>query len=295
MSDTFTPGQNFEDAFAAFLTDQPPAQDTESPPKAEADASPAEAAPEQAPETAPAAEPVQEQVQEAEQVEEQAPEAEAAPEPAPESNQDLLNRLAEMLKQPAPKAEEPKQQAQPQQPAEEPVYTPEEQQFLQDYEKEWPDIVKAERLIRRGEYRAMVGYVFQEVAKELKPLLETVQTLAERNHLSDLKSSVSDYDVVREKVIDWVGTQPTYLQMAYKHVIENGTADEVTDLINRYKRESGAAPTPRPVAHRKTELPPATKQAAAALAPVGSKRSAVPQALDPQNFDQAFAEFADKV
>lgn len=294
MSETLNPSQNFEDAFAAFLTDQPPEplpkpEDTPAAPE-QAQESPVEAPPtsEQPQEAAPEAAP------EPETEPEQAPEVEQAPE-ASENNQDLLNRLAEMLKQPATKAEEPKQAQPAQQDDEPPLYTQEEQTFLQEYEKEWPDIVKAERLIRRGEYRAMVGYVFQEVAKELKPLLETVQTLAERTHLTDLKNTVSDYDVVRDKVIDWVGTQPAYLQTAYKHVIEQGTIDEVTDLINRYRRESGAAPTPRPTTTRKTELPPATKQAAAALAPVGSKRSAVPQALDPQNFDQAFAEFADKV
>ena len=119
---------------------------------------------------------------------------------------------------------------------------------------------------------------------------------SERTHLNDLHTSINDYDDVRDKVINWVGRQPAYLQAAYNHVIKQGTVDEVADLVNRYKLETGA-PTRAAPASRKTEteLPTATKQAAAALAPVSSKRSAVIAGQDPNDFESAFASFADKL
>lgn len=228
---------------------------------------------------------------------EEPPKAEDAPAPAPApqaDTEDVLQRLAKMMKE-AP-ASEPAPQPEVQEPA---IYTAEEQEFLKSYEKDWPDVSKAERLARRAEYKELVTYVFGEVAKSLSPIVDTVQTLAQRTHASDLRSSVTDYEDVRDKVIDWVETQPAYLQIAYKHVIQNGTVEDVADLVSRYKRETGVATapagdTPAPV-KKETELPSATKKAAAALAPVSSKRAAVVTSAEPDTFEDAFAAFASKM
>ena len=168
------------------------------------------------------------------------------------------------------------------------LYTQEEQTFLSEYEKDWPDVAKAEGLRRRAEYRDLVNHVFSEVAKELGPIAQTMRTLAERAQLTDLRDAVEDYDDVRDKVVDWVNNQPSYLQNAYKHVIQHGTPDEVADLVARYKKE--AAPVTPPVTPKKaeSELPTTTKQAVAALAPVSSKRSTVIVADDPNDFEGAF-------
>lgn len=211
------------------------------------------------------------------------------------SDDELLNRFARIVKEKAPAADEAHQVPSDQQ--QQPYYTDDEAKFLQDYEKDWPDVAKAEALRRRAEYRDLVGYVFQEVAKEIMPMMDMVRTVSERTHLSDLQSSVSDYDVVRDKVIEWANAQPPYLRAAYNHVIQQGTVDEVVDLIDRYKQATGSVQRTAAPASRKmeTELPTATKQAAAALAPVSSKRSAVIAGQDPNDFESAFASFADKM
>ena len=214
---------------------------------------------------------------------------------AAQDDEDLLNRLASLVKK-APAAAEPEPATQPAATAEpEPTFSQEEQDFLQEYERDWPDVARAEQLRRRAEYRDLVGYVFAEVAKELSPIMEMVQSISTRTHLQDLQEVVTDYDDVRDKVIDWVATQPTYLQSAYNHVIQSGTVDEVADLINRYKEASGVQIKPAGASKKETELPTATKQAAAALAPVSSKRSAVIQSGDPSDFESAFESFADKL
>jgi len=283
---------NFDDAFARLanleqpaLGEEPPKKPEEAPaadakPAAEAPAAddkpaepdkPAEAAP-----AAPAAAPV-----------------EAPKEPAPSDA--VLERLEKLLKpaEAAPAAPA----ATPEQPA--PMYSDDEASFLNNYVKEWPDVHRAEALIRRGEHQQLLSFVFNELAKEIRPLMETVQVLSQRTFLGDLTTKVADYDQVRDQVIDWVDTQPAYLQDAYKRVIENGSVEEIADLIGRYKREVGVpatqvaqAPAPK---KPDTELPPATKQAAAALAPVSSKRTVVPQAVDPTDFEAAFASFASKM
>ena len=208
--------------------------------------------------------------------------------PAPKaSDTDLLERLAALMDKPRTKEEPPA----PVEPEPE-MYTADEQTFLSEYEKDWPDVAKAESLKRRAEYRDLVNHVFSEVAKELTPLAQNMRALLERTQLSDIHAQVEDYDDVRDKVIDWVDTQPKYLQSAYKHVIQQGTPDEIADLVTRYKAEvAPAVPTVKPP-KKESELPPATKQAVASLAPVSSKRSTIVQATDPNDFEGAFAEAA---
>jgi len=226
------------------------------------------------------------------------PEAEAE-EPAPEPREDPVERLARLLAE-QNRAPEPQEAQQPEAQPEPEIYTAEEKKLLEDYRKDWPDVAKAEALSRRQEYHQLVQHVFTEVSKALMPINDTVQTLSERSHLQELESNVEDYGDIRDKVVEWVETQPAYLQNAYNHVIEQGTATEVVDLIERYRRETGAtAPTAAPpaTAPRKKErnLPEATKKAVASLAPVSSKRSVIPSRDDPNDFDGAFASFADKI
>jgi siderophore synthetase component len=140
-----------------------------------------------------------------------------------------------------------------------------------------------------------VGYVFQEVAKELSPLLGQVRNLSERAQLSDLQGRVENYAQDRDAVVEWAQKQPAYLRAAYNHVIQQGTVDEVADLITRFRQDTGAQRAAPAAAKPKTDLPAATKQAAAALAPVSSKRSAVIRGTDPNDFESAFEEFAGKL
>lgn len=221
------------------------------------------------------------------------PAAPAAPTAQPASD-DVLRRLADLVNKgpatpavPAPAPAAPVAEA----PA---LYTAEEESFLTSYQKDWPDVAKAEALVRRAEYRDLVGFVFREIAAQLNPLTQTVQVLSERTHFSDLTNTVTDYNDVRDKVVEWVDTQPVYLQVAYKHVIQQGTVEEVADLIGRYKQATGTALSPPAPVAKDPELPSATKQAAASLAPVSSKRSVVPQQDDPNDFESAFAQFASK-
>lgn len=216
---------------------------------------------------------------------------------APDPKEDMLEKLARLVAEREQHAVPQEQQMQPQAaPQAEPeYYTKDEVEFLSNYEKEWPDVSRAEAIRRRAEYKQLVGYVFSEVAKELSPLLSTVRTLSERTHLSDLQSRVENYAQDRDAVIDWVSKQPAYLQPAYRHVIQQGTVDEVADLISRYRQETGVQRAAPAATKPKTDLPAATKQAAAALAPVSSKRSAVIRGTDPNDFESAFEEFAGKL
>jgi hypothetical protein len=183
-----------------------------------------------------------------------------------------------------------------------PLYTEEEQQLIDAYRSDWPDIARAEALSRRQEYQQLLQFVFTQVQAAIGPISETVDVMSNQAHLQQLQTKITDYDDVRDKVVAWVEEQPAYLRAAYEHVITEGTAEEVADLVDRYRRENGIeAPKAKASTDKQqqqsqdTELPAATKKAAAGLAPVRSKRSTPSRSADPADFDAAFAEFAKKI
>lgn len=204
---------------------------------------------------------------------------------------------------------QPAQAAEP--PAEQPpMYNAAEQAQLAEYEKNWPDVAAAESLKRKGEYDALLRFVFGEVAKYVAPVQEQVRALGNSVHMTELKTLIPDHtDNLEAEVSSWVDTQPAYLQTAMKQVMQTGTPDEIADLIGRYRAATGAAPAApqagsaspappaaapaaTPAAPAKTELSSAAKQAAESLAPVSGDRSAVPQGEDTQDYDTAFARYA---
>lgn len=234
------------------------------------------------------------------------PAAPAAPAAPALNAEDVLARLADMV---GKKDEAP---AAPAAPAAEaaPMYTAEEETALAEYTKNWPDVAAAEALRRRAEYHDIFKFVFTEVANYTQPLFEQMRAMGNTLHTAELKEAVPDYSpAVESEVNTWIDTQPAYLQAPFKHVMQNGTSEEVADLIGRYRAATGtapaapapaapaaAAPAPAaaaPAAAPKTELSSAAKQAAESLAPVSGDRSAVPAAgEDTQDFDSAFARYA---
>jgi hypothetical protein len=211
------------------------------------------------------------------------------PEPAPTTQEpklasadDIAQAFAKVMRQDAPQPEVQQHQAQ--------VYSSEETAFLHAFATEWPDPARAMQIQLRATVAQLVPYIFAEVAKTIQPVMEIAQAMGERAQLDDLRSHVNDYDDIRDGVVSWVDKQPAYLQPAYKHVIEQGTLEQVTDLIERYRKDTGTvAKSAEPAQTTKdAELSPAAKQAAARLAPVSSKRSTPTAPTDALDFDGAF-------
>lgn len=231
--------------------------------------------------------------------------AAAEPAPAPATADEIVKGLADLLKQQPAPAAQPEAQPQAQEQEQAPLYSQEEISTLSDYEKNWPDVAQAESLKRRAEYHDLMKFVFSEVEKHTRPLFEQLRTVGNTLHMGELKQAVPDYsESLEAEVAAWVDTQPAYLQGAYKQVMQQGTSDEVADLIGRYRAATGTAPAPAPASAApqvpapapakpaQTELSSAAKQAAESLAPVSGDRSQVPQGEDPMDFASAFARYA---
>ena len=176
--------------------------------------------------------------------------------------------------------------------------------LVQQVEKDFPDVARAQAIVRRAEYHQVVRHIFNEVEKanaakdaQLAPFLQLVQNLAERTHVGDLRTVVPDYDKLDPaKLHAWVETQPAYLKGAYDQVLTRGTAADVKDLVARFYAETGMKqPTtivdPK-VAAAAAAAETARKKAITALTPVASSRAGPPAGEAPHDFDGAFSEFA---
>ena len=211
----------------------------------------------------------------------------------------IIDRLADLLDKrlpPAPPAEPAADQ-----PDEPPVYTPEEQEAVEAYRKEWGDVARGEGLIRRAEYGVLMSHIYKEVAAVLGPMRNTLAALASDARVEDLTTTLGvpnadDYLALRTKVTTWVEEQPEWLRSTYNEVMTKGSVDQIKDLVAIYRKSTGdgaSAATP-PAVDKATELPPATKQAVDALAPVsGGVRTVIsPSGSEPQSFDDAFDRYA---
>lgn len=227
----------------------------------------------------------------------------ASAEPSPEAVdwkarfEELEARTKEQAAAPTP---EPAAQPEP----ELPVYTDEEKSFIAQYEKDWPDITKAEALKRKAEYQYLVKHVFSEVNRVWGPLLErgsaAAETVAENETINYIRSTHDDYDEsLYNDVHKWVAGLTGIRRKIAEATITEGEPQDVIDLITEFKTATGrkprvvadAAPAPAsaPVASV-TEISAAAKKAASAMSVVDSKRTVVVQATDPNDFDGAWDE-----
>lgn len=182
---------------------------------------------------------------------------------------------------------------------EEPMYSSDEVESLKKYKDEWGEVMKGEALIRRGEYKELTEYIFNQVFEAISPLIRYVQDRSPRDQYRDLKSEIEDYDDVRDKAVDWVKTQPAFLQATYNEVIEKGSVEQVAELIRHFKEttnygKTAPAQTAAKPDVRKVEkkADPDVKRAANALKLVQTKQSNKAGSADPNDFDSAFDEFA---
>jgi hypothetical protein len=208
---------------------------------------------------------------------------EAAAAAAQQAEDDRLAKIIKAVKGDEPKRPEPA-------PAPTPaLYSDDDVKVLTQMETDFPDVAKAMMIHGRAMVAQVTQHIFAEMSKVLGPKLAAYDEMLDRSHARALHERVPDYDTVRLKVLEWVGKQPAYLQGGYTHVIENGTDDEVTDLIERFRKDTGVVkPAPAAPAKPASELSPAAKKAVAALAPVPAKRSSVAAPVSPEDFEGAF-------
>lgn len=179
------------------------------------------------------------------------------------------------------------------------LYTEEEQALLKKHlETDWPEVARGEALVRRGEYQQLLTHIFSEVKRVYDPLIQ--RTLASADHVessemvTEIRRGHADYsDTLHDQVVTWAGTLTGMKKLVAEKVIEEGSPQDVVDLITEFKTATGkttataATPTTavKPTTGNVTDISEAAKKAAKAMGVVEGKRTAAVAVEDPNDFE----------
>lgn len=172
----------------------------------------------------------------------------------------------------------------------------EQVKLLKTYEEEWPEVAKAAELRTQMAISQAVGALVTQLRQELTPVVQHYVKSQGSNHFGAIKAAHEDFDALKPQVKAWVAQQPAGLRAAYQQIATTGSAEDVIELFNTYKRTNGIGVTPKESSSdaRVTVVTTPTaevQKAAASLTVVPTKRAVIPKGgVDKDNFDAAWTE-----
>lgn len=227
---------------------------------------------------------------------------EGEPEPSTEDagaeegqSDDALKAQIDRLEQLLGQKDEQDQPEEPQAEQPQSIYSEEEQAKVDEFKAEWPDVAEGIELLMKGYRQRIMQEMSQQIEPMVTPAVQFAQQSQAQQHVQQLEAAHPDYATIYDDIVGWVDEQPEYLKNAYTQVAQNGSTQEVIDLISRFKAETGRDQTKPEKSQPKAEkrdrtLPDEAKKAAASLGVVNSQRSAQAKAEDPNDFEGAWAD-----
>lgn len=92
----------------------------------------------------------------------------------------------------------------------------------------------------------VAAQVKAQVAEALKPMQQKEQESAAEAHMRTIYEAHQDADSIVEsgEFETWKAQQPSYIQAALDGVLQQGTAEQVVELLNNYKQSTNSTATP---------------------------------------------------
>jgi hypothetical protein len=148
-------------------------------------------------------------------------------------------------------------------------FTDKEKEDLQAYDTEYDTVAKFEGLKRRAELNVLKGELtnslraefteaFKVVLDTLAPALSTTEQLSDERHFNSIKAQHPDFEKYRDdgSIEAWIDTKRESLRAAYTKDYNEGSAQNIIDLITDFKKENNIGPVipaPDPAAPLDTE------------------------------------------
>ena len=181
--------------------------------------------------------------------------------------------------------------------------SPEEQAALKEVETNFPDTAVALRAVERvaftkaeNAFNAKLKQIEErfeqklgQLSTDFAPAIATAHTVARSAHEAEILKGHSDAFDILPKVEQWVDTQPSFLKTAYNAVLDKGSAPQIVELFNIFKKESGSvkgpptSPTPEETAQKA-----AKDKKLQSLEGVRSRQAAQKGGIDEDDFESAF-------
>lgn len=182
------------------------------------------------------------------------------------------------------------------------AFTDDEKKHIAQWEKDFPTesvAVKAmfkqlDRVVTQRVYRG-VNAVLERVYADFAPVAKGFTEQSEQQHFTAIRTAHSDFDAVLPEVEKWVDTHPKYLQTGMKQALTEGSAQDVIDVVGRYKKAVGKVDPPAPPA--KPAAPAVSQDDVNALAAVPGGRRPAPTTrtgVAKDDYDGAFDEATGK-
>jgi hypothetical protein len=228
------------------------------------------------------------------------PEVKAAPQPEPK-----VERLAQEAKVKADaeaKAEADRLQSEAL--ARESL-TPEEQAALKEVETNFPDNAVAIKAVERvafakaeNAFNAKLKVLeekfeqrFSQMGQDFAPAIATAKVVAKNTHEAEILKGHKDAFEIVPKVEEWVNTLPDFQKEAYNAVLDKGTAGQIVELFNIFKKETNGSvkgppsstPTPEETAQKAAKEKKLQSQEG-----VRSRQAAQKGGIDEDDFESAF-------
>jgi hypothetical protein len=175
-----------------------------------------------------------------------------------------------------------------------PVLPAETAELLAKFAEDWPETQVAleahtahATAQTEAKFARLLHSVVRSLYQDIAPIAHSyAQTESNQFRATVLEAHV-DYDAVYPKLEPWINKQPAYLQSGMREAYNSGSAQDVIDMVTRFKKESGVVDTTPPAP---TEGD-ASGRKATVLTPVPSRRTTPkPSGEDPNDYDGAFAE-----
>ena len=170
--------------------------------------------------------------------------------------------------------------------------TAEEDAVLAEYEKNWEDHAKAQKINNKrllSEVEKIFNQVVAPLVQKIPGIEQTIATSAQDKALGTVLGVHADAVELIPSVDAWIGTLPKYLQKAASETLDGGSPADVIELYNDFKEATGRTKEVTKPAEKEIAKPEENKRVLSLVSPKSS-RTGVAASVDPGDFDGAFAE-----
>lgn len=177
--------------------------------------------------------------------------------------------------------------------------TPEEIAAEAQYRKDWPEHAAREDRLRAqlDEVKGLLATTTTALKEQIAPIANQIATSAEERHYNAIYAAHPDADKIVPEVQKWVAEQPKFLQPQYTKILSEGSAADVIELFDTYKKTVAPATTDDAAAAQADAEKVRTDNAARLqrMKTPTSVRTSVTAEEDADDFDSAFDAEAKKM
>ncbi len=229
------------------------------------------------------------------------PAAVVEPAPAPQPVIDT-NALAEALVQAQQKAAQPaaEQPKEDKEPSYEDYLDDSAKNAIKLLNEEWGEVATAVQPLITAHVQAALAKQEKQflalVQQRLAPVESVVVQSQEQLYWQTIQAAHPDFREAAAAIPAWIEKQPALYRPALLQAYNQGTAEQVVDLLTTYKQAIGTTgAAPAQPASSAAQVPPkaapvSNAALAATLAPPAAQRSTMTTSRDPNDYESAFAE-----